>query len=59
MGKFHDYATDIDSKAKELIEISKKKGSEESKYGISQILRELNSVISKSKTKVLTKADSE
>jgi hypothetical protein len=58
MGKFQDYASDLDSKTRELLEVSRKKGGEESKFGLSQMLRELNSTISKSKTKILSRADS-
>lgn len=59
MGKFQEYATELDSKTKQLIEISKKKGTEESKFGVTDLLRDLSSTLSKSKVKILNKVESE
>lgn len=59
MGKFQDYATDLDTKTKQLLEISKRKGNEESKFGVSELLRDLSSTLSKSKVKILNKVESE
>jgi hypothetical protein len=55
MGKFQEYATELDSKTKQLLEISKKKGTEESKFGVTDLLRDLSSTLSKSKVKILNK----
>jgi hypothetical protein len=59
MGKFQDYASELDTKTKQLLEISRKKGSEESKFGVTELLRDLSSTLSKSKLKVLNKVESE
>lgn len=59
MGKFQDYASELDTKTKQLLEISRKKGSEESKFGVAELLRDLSSTLSKSKLKVLNKVESE
>lgn len=58
MGKFQEYATELDVKTKQLLEISRKKGSEESKFGVSELLRDLSSTLSKSKVKILSKVES-
>ncbi len=39
--------------------MSRKKGSEESKFGVTELLRDLSSSLSKSKLKVLNKVESE
>jgi hypothetical protein len=59
MGKFQDYASELDTKTKQLLEISRKKGSEESKFGVTELLRDLSSTLSRSKLKVLNKVESE
>lgn len=59
MGKFQDYASELDTKTKQLLEISRKKGSEESKFGVTELLRDLSTTLSKSKLKILNKVESE
>lgn len=59
MGKFQDYASELDVKTKQLLEISRKKGSEESKFGVTELLRDLSSTLSKSKVKILNKVEAE
>lgn len=59
MGRFQRYANQLDNRSKQLLEVSRKKASEQGASGISEILREVEIAVMKSKTKALSRTHNE
>ena len=59
LNRYQKYYSEVSVKNKQLIELLRRKGYEDAQSGITELLREISTVMMRSKTKIIQRAESE